>query len=72
MGEMGEMEGNGGKLGGNGENWREMGGKLREIGELSGIPHGMWVVEGCGMMWLRKMGQNERKMGQNTHFSQSA
>ena len=23
----------------------------------AGIAHGMWVVEGCGGMWLRKMGQ---------------
>ena len=64
---MGEMEKNGGKWGEMGEN----GGKW----EIAGIAHRMWVVEGCGGMWLRKMGQkwenNRRKMGQNTHFSQS-
>ena len=67
------MEGDGGKWGGNGG---EMG------GWGMGIAHGMWVVEGCGGMWLRKTGQkgkengkkNGRKweeMGGNTHFSLS-
>ena len=34
----------GGEMGGNGGN-----------GEMAGIAHMMWVVEGCGGMWLRKM-----------------
>ena len=47
MGKMGEMEGNGGN-----------GGKLGwGVGETAGIAHGMWIVEGCGGMWWRKMGQ---------------
>ena len=41
----------------------------------SGQSTGMWVVEGCGGMWLRKMGgkweKNGGEMGPNTHFSQS-
>ena len=39
---MGEMGGNGGKWGGN--------------GEVAGIAQGMWVVEGCCGMWLRGRG----------------
>ena len=47
------MEENGGKRGGIGE----IGGN----GEIAGIAHGTWVVEGCGGMRLRTMGQ---KMGE--------
>ena len=53
MGEMGEMEKNGGEMGGN--------------GELAGIAHGVWVVEGCGVMWSRKMGQNGTTLGEKWH-----
>ena len=57
---MGEMEENGGKMG--------------EMEEIAGVAHEMRVVEGCGGMSLRKMGQkreaNERKMGQNSYFSE--
>ena len=28
-------------------------------GEMAGMAHGMWVVEGCGRMWLRKMGEGD-------------
>ena len=54
----------------NGEKWGELeknggGGGM----EISGIAHGMRVVEGCG--GLIKWDQNGRKMGENTHFSQS-
>ena len=41
MGEIGEMER---KMGANGGKWGKM-------GEIEGIAHGMWVVEGCGGMW---------------------
>ena len=66
---MGEMDRNGGKWG----KWREMG------GVISGIAHGIWVVEGCGGMWLSKLGREWEKNGENngrtrvrnTHFSQS-
>ena len=55
----------------NGEKWRKMEGN----GKIVVIAQGMWVVEGCGGMRLRKMGEiwekNGRKMGRNTHFSQS-
>ena len=50
---------NGGNRG-NGENWRNVGGnggKRGRNGEVTGMAHGMRVVEGCGGMWLRKMGQ---------------
>ena len=40
-----------------------MGGGMEKNGEIAGIACGMWVVEGCGGMWLRKMGENGRKMG---------
>ena len=33
-------------------------------GEIAVISHGMWVVEGCGGMWLRGLGQNGRKLGE--------
>ena len=33
------------------------------FGEILGIAHGMWVVEGCGRMWLRKMRQKWEKNG---------
>ena len=60
MGKVGEIEKNGG-------NWRIMGwGK-------AGKAQGMWVEEGCGRMWLKKMGEkwekNGRKMGRDTPFS---
>ena len=55
---MGEMEENGG----GGEKWGKRGGKLGRNGEMAGIAHGVWVVEGCGGMWLGKTGQNRRKM----------
>ena len=42
------------------ENWGEWGEIGRTGGggvwEIAGIAHGMWVVEGCRKMWLRKMG----------------
>ena len=53
MGEMGEMGENGGKWG----KLEENGEKWRGNGEIAGIEHGMWVVEGCGGMWLRKMAE---------------
>ena len=56
--------------------WKNGGGGWEGNGEIAGIAHGMWVVEGCGGMWLRKMGEmggkweeNGRKMGENTHLS---
>ena len=39
---------------GGGEKWAKRG---WGIGETSGIAHGMWILEGCGGMWLRKMGE---------------
>ena len=49
--------------------WAEM----EDNGEIAGIAHGMRVVEGCGGMWWRKMGQKMgekwEKNGINTHFS---
>ena len=72
--DYGRLGANGGKwlkVGGNGEKWGGMGGNW----EISDIVHGMWVVEGCGRMWLRKLRRkwmkNGRKTGRNTHFSQS-
>ena len=50
------MEKTGGKWG----EWGEMGGN----GEIAGMAHGMWVVEGCGGMWLKEIGQHGRKMGE--------
>ena len=54
MGETGEMR----KMRGNGEQWGEMGGNGGRggggNGERAVIAYGMWVVEGCGGMWLRK------------------
>ena len=47
MGKMGEMENIGGEWGRN--------------GEMVGIAHGTWVVEGGGGVWLRKMGGNGTK-----------
>ena len=62
-GKMGEMGGKGGRNGGGAE-------------EIAGIAHGMWVVEGCGGMRLRKMGPKwggGGEWGENgtkyTHFS---
>ena len=40
------------------------GGEWGEIGGISGIAHGMWVVEGCRGMWLRRMEKTGRKMGE--------
>ena len=54
----------------NGENG-ENGGKWGD-GEIAGMAHRMWVVEGCGGAWLRKMGQkgeeNGRKMGDGRKY----
>ena len=84
-GEMGENAGNWGERGGGGD-WGGMGGiggKSGKGGEMgggvAGIAQGMWGVEGCGGMWLRKMGHQKgenweekgRQMGRNIHFSQS-
>ena len=35
-----------------------MGGHEGGNGTIAVIAHGMWVVEGCGGMWLRKMEEN--------------
>ena len=55
--------------------WRKMGwkrgkwgGKWEGNGEIVGIAHGMWVVEGCGGMWLRKMGGTWEKNGTKQSF----
>ena len=37
-------------------------------GEIAGIARGMWVVEGRGGMWLRKMGQEWDKNGETPIF----
>ena len=41
-------------------------------GEMAGIAHRMWLVEGCGGMWLKKLGEkwekNGSKMGRDTPF----
>ena len=54
------------KMGENGEIAVKNGEKWGEIGEISGMAHGMWVVEGCDRMWSRKMRpkweENGRKM----------
>ena len=49
-----------------GAEWGEIGGEggKREIG---GIAHMMWVVEGCGRMWL-KMGQKRERNGTKYPF----
>ena len=68
-----------GEMGTAGEREKNGGGGLGADGETWGTAPGMWVVEGCGRMWLRKMGRNwerngrkwdeqGRKMGRNTHF----
>ena len=58
------MGNNGGKQGGMEENGEEWGGK----GEIAVIAHGMLVVEGCGRMWLRKMGGKWRKWAKYPFF----
>ena len=70
-----KMGGKGGEMGGNGGKWRKMGGtggnwgELGRNGKIAVIAHGMWVVEGCGGMWLRKMGETREKNGTNYPFS---
>ena len=53
---------------GKGREWKRMGGNGGGGGMGHGMAHRMGVMEGCGRMWLRKMGQkwgkNERKMGE--------
>ena len=56
-GKMGEMGGNGKKWKME-ENRRKWGKWVWGVGGIGGRAHGMWVVEGCGGMWLRKMGEN--------------
>ena len=46
-GEMEENEGKGGEIGGHGGKWGGLGWRN---GEIAGIAHGMWVVEGCSGM----------------------
>ena len=58
-------------MGGIGGKWQKMeenGARLGGIGEISGIAHEMWVVEGCGGMRLRKMGQKWEKNGTKYPF----
>ena len=37
-------------------------------GEVGGIAPGMWVVEGCGGMLLRKVGEKWEKVGTKCPF----
>ena len=41
----------------------ENGGKWGGDGEIAVIAHGMWVVEGCGGICLREMGEDWEKKG---------
>ena len=64
-----QMEKNGGKWGGMGENGGKWG-DMRKWGnrEIAVIAHGMWV---CGGLWQDMVEENGRKIGRNTHFSES-
>ena len=46
-------------------------GEMEKNGEIAGIAHGMWVVEGYGGMWLRKMGGKWEESGTKYPFSSS-
>ena len=71
MGEDGEKWGDMGETGERGGNWGERGG-MGWNREIVGRAHRMCVVEGCGGMRFRKMGQkwqgNRRKMGRKYPF----
>ena len=56
-----------GGMGGNRGKWRKMWGNGGDWG-IAGIAHGVWVVEGCGGMWLRKMGQQQERNGTKYPF----
>ena len=45
-----------------------MGGKWGGHGEVAGIAHGMWIVEGCGGMRWRKLGPKWEKNGTEYSF----
>ena len=43
-------------------------GEMEKNGEVAGTAHGMWVVEGCGGMWVRKTGEEGKKNGTTYPF----
>ena len=59
MGGLEKIREKGGEMGENREKWGGRGGTGGGggDGEMASKAHGMWVVEDCGRMWSRKMGE---------------